>query len=85
MKLDFVDADDQPQRVKMLKVNCVDYEATCREVGINAYPSVRLYTRHLKFDAYQGPRTIDAIQEFLKQKVRVSHHIVTRHHDIFSE
>merc|ERR1719161_2364325 len=83
------DADGAEANVRVLKVNCVDFEETCQEQKVGSFPSVRLYRRGAKgkgFTEYNGPRNIEALTNFAQQEVAKRHlHAGAQHHAIFQE
>jgi len=84
-KFHFTDGDGRQTTVKMLRINCVDFSATCQEAQIQAFPTMRLYKRDGSFEAYAQKRTIENIIGFLTSSIRNSHLIVAQHHSMFSE
>lgn len=83
------DADGVAANVRVLKINCVDFEETCQEQRVGGFPTVRFYRRAGKpneWDEYSGPRTVDALNSFARSKVGARHlHSGAAYHDIFSE
>merc|ERR1719330_551556 len=83
------DADGVKTNVRALKINCVDFEDTCQDQRITAYPSVRLYRRGAKdgeFQVYQGGRSSKALSEFVHAEVAKRHtHTGATYHAMFSE
>lgn len=52
--------------VKIAKVDCVDHPQFCREQGIQAYPTMRLFVNGKKFGTdYQGHRTVVDFTDYL--------------------
>mmetsp|Transcript_49209 Transcript_49209/g.107090 ORF Transcript_49209/g.107090 Transcript_49209/m.107090 type:complete len:467 (+) Transcript_49209:2-1402(+) len=85
-----LDADGVKANVRALKVNCVDFEETCQEQKIQAFPSVRLYRRGADkkkaWVDFRGPRQIEALSSFAKSEVKKRHmHTGAHFHDIFKE
>jgi len=84
-----LDADGVAANVRVLKLNCVDFEETCQEQRVGGFPTVRFYRRGAKpreWDEYSGPRTVPAMTEFPKSKVASRHlHQGAAYHDIFTE
>lgn len=83
------DADGVVANVRVLKINCVDFEETCQSQRVGGFPTIRFYRRGAKeneHEEYNGPRTIDALKEFAKSKVATRHlHAGASYHDIFTE
>lgn len=84
-KMQFTDGSGNQASVKMLKMNCVDFQQTCQQVGIPAFPSLRLYKRDGSFEVYQGKRTLENIVSFLTTNIKNSQLMVARHHSMFNE
>jgi len=84
-KMQFSDGDGKTTTVKFLRMNCVDFQETCQQAQIAAFPSVRLYKRDGTFEAFSQKRTIDNIITFLQTSVRNSHMIAAQHHSMFNE
>mmetsp|Transcript_42482 Transcript_42482/g.109681 ORF Transcript_42482/g.109681 Transcript_42482/m.109681 type:complete len:480 (-) Transcript_42482:69-1508(-) len=84
-----VDADGVHANVRVLKINCVDFEETCQEQKVGAFPSVRLYRRGFDKKAwidYRGRREIESLSQFAKAEVRKRHiHTGAHFHEIFGE
>jgi hypothetical protein len=66
-------------------MNCVDFGEVCQKVQIQAFPSIRLYKKDGTFESFRQKRSIEAIDEFLRNTIKSSHLIVSKHHAIFSE
>ena len=83
------DADGAKANVRLLKLNCVDFEETCRDQRIQAFPTVRLYRRGAKqgdYQEYQGFPNIDQMGQFLHAQVKKRHmHTGAKYHSVFSE
>jgi len=84
-----VDADGAKANVRVLKINCVDFEETCQEQRVQAFPSIRLYRRGAKdngYASYEGERKIDGLTRFAKEEVGKRHmHTGAHYHEIFTE
>lgn len=88
------DADGAEANVRILKINCVDFEETCQEQKVGSFPTVRLYRRGARAEAkdkkafveYSGPRQIEALSKFAREEVQKRHlHAGATHHSIFKE
>jgi len=83
------DADGAQANVRVLKINCVDFEETCQAQMINSFPSIRLYRRGAKekqWIDYEGPREGNALGAFARREVGKRHmHTGATYHQIFSE
>jgi thiol-disulfide isomerase/thioredoxin len=76
--------------VRVLKINCVEFEETCGEQGVSAFPTVRLYKRGFaekkSFTKYQGPRTKEALSSFLTHEAsKTQQHGQSTFHEVFKE
>ncbi|CAJ1370643.1 unnamed protein product [Effrenium voratum] len=84
-----VDADGSPANVHLLRLNCVDFEETCRDQMIRFFPSIRLYRRGAKkgeFEEYNGEKTAEGMTRWLKAAVAKRHlHTGATYHSIFTE
>lgn len=84
-KMTFTDGDGRQATVKFLKMNCVDFQATCQQEKISAFPSVRLYKRDGSFEQFSDKRNIENIITFLTASIRNSHLMVAKHHSMFDQ
>lgn len=86
---DVVDADGVRANVRALKINCVDFEETCQQQKVQAFPTVRLYRRGgagKNWADFRGQRQMDALLNFAKDEVRKRHiHTGAHYHDMFAE
>jgi len=84
------DADGGVVNVRVLKINCVDFEEACQEQKIGGFPTVRLYKRGAKdgkfFELPGNERSLDEMYRFLRKKAGKAHlHAGATYHEIFSE
>jgi len=83
------DADGAKANVRVLKINCVDFEETCQKQQIQSFPSIRLYRRGAKeksWTDYNGPREGNALAAFARQEIAKRHmHTGAHYHQIFAE
>lgn len=83
------DADGVKANIRVLKINCVDFEEECQKQKVQAFPQVRLYRRAAakdQFAAYNGKREIEGLLEFAKGEIGKRHmHTGARFHEIFAE
>lgn len=88
-KIDIKDADGAEANVRVLKINCVDFEDACREQRVGSFPSIRIYRRGAKENEwmeYGGPRQKDALADWTKGEVGKRHlHVGATYHNVFSE
>mmetsp|Transcript_125361 Transcript_125361/g.351073 ORF Transcript_125361/g.351073 Transcript_125361/m.351073 type:complete len:467 (-) Transcript_125361:125-1525(-) len=76
----FEDRDGKQRNVVGLKVNCVDFEKTCREQGIGAFPTLRLYKADGTLSLYKGQRDIPSILNWIELVVRTKSYGWGSHH-----
>jgi len=85
------DADQVPANVRALKMNCVDFEETCRDQHVRGFPTVRLFLRSLNQKGknwvdYTGPRNKKDLSAFAHEQVAKRHlHTGATHHSMFKE
>eukprot|EP00747_Dinoflagellata_sp_TGD_P182178 gnl/TRDRNA2_/TRDRNA2_36302_c0_seq1.p1 gnl/TRDRNA2_/TRDRNA2_36302_c0~~gnl/TRDRNA2_/TRDRNA2_36302_c0_seq1.p1 ORF type:complete len:493 (+),score=85.71 gnl/TRDRNA2_/TRDRNA2_36302_c0_seq1:118-1596(+) len=75
----FPDIEGKLREVRVLKVNCVDFEKECRKQGIEAYPSIRLYKSDMNFVVFQGPRDVKSLKMWIEYSVKVDTYFVNHH------
>jgi len=84
-----LDADGAPANVRVLKINCVDFEETCQKQRVQSFPTLRFYRRggkELEWAEYQGPRTVDALKSFAREQFSKRHlHAGAKYHAMFKE
>lgn len=83
------DADGVAANVRVLKINCVDFEETCQDQRVGSFPTIRLYRRGTKekeWAEYQGMRSIEAVSAFMHSEVAKRHmHSGAKYHEMFQE
>mmetsp|Transcript_20038 Transcript_20038/g.52810 ORF Transcript_20038/g.52810 Transcript_20038/m.52810 type:complete len:465 (+) Transcript_20038:458-1852(+) len=83
------DADGVKANIRVLKINCVDFEETCQKQKVQAFPQVRLYRRSAgkdQFSNYDGKREAGALMEFAAREVGKRHmHTGAHYHEVFAE
>jgi len=83
------DADGNKVNVRLLRINCVDFEDTCRDQEIHFFPDVRMYRRGAKkkeFAENRGARTPEALTAWMQAETGKRHlHTGVKYHDIFKE
>lgn len=84
-----VDADGVKANVRVLKINCVDFEETCQQQKVHSFPTVRLYRRGFdkkQWVDFRGRREIADLESFARREVKQRHRNTgARFHEIFSE
>lgn len=88
-KVSAVDADHKQANLHLLKLNCVDFEDTCKEQTIRFFPTVRLYRRGAQpgqHTEYRGEYTAEALTSWVKGVISAQHlHTGAVYHSIFTE
>lgn len=79
----FNDRDDVQRKVRMIKLNCVDFKDTCMAKGIDAYPSLRLYKADGSFSVFDGHRQETEIIRWLERTVKMKSYGWGDHHEVF--
>lgn len=85
------DADGVAANIRVLKINCVDFEETCQQQKVQSFPEIRLYRRGASMDkksvvSYSGARTIEALSEFAHKEIAKRHlHHGSTYHEMFTE
>jgi thiol-disulfide isomerase/thioredoxin len=83
------DADNVKANVRILKINCVDFEETCQEQRVSAFPTIRLYRRGAKeksWTDFNGRREIGDLSRFAHTEVKKRHmHTGAQYHEMFTE
>jgi thiol-disulfide isomerase/thioredoxin len=83
------DADGVRANVRLMRINCVDFEDTCMQQSIRMFPSVRLYRRAAKkgtYEEFRGSLGIDGLRSFLTKEVAKRHtHTGAHFHSMFNE
>jgi len=79
-KLSFVTKRGSKEPVKILKINCVDFEKACRDAKIDGYPTLNFYARsRMKKGGggdkkgpieYQGKRTVEDLVSWLQKTIK---------------
>jgi hypothetical protein len=83
--MNFKTAEGSDVQVKFLRINCVDFGKQCQEAVIQAFPSMRLYTKDGTFQVFNQKRKQENIISWLTETIKNSHLISTKHHAMFNE
>jgi len=82
---EYLDSTGHKRVVQALKVNCVDFQKLCKEQGVGAYPTIRLYQSNGHFSEYEGRRDMKGIMGFVLDAVKktsvntfIKHHTETQ-------
>mmetsp|Transcript_481 Transcript_481/g.2100 ORF Transcript_481/g.2100 Transcript_481/m.2100 type:complete len:482 (+) Transcript_481:123-1568(+) len=65
----FKDKSGVERSVRMIKMNCVDFQGICREKGIDAFPTLRLYKSDGNMFVFGGKRVEEALVDFITKRV----------------
>lgn len=68
-KQTFPDKDGEQRVVRLLKMNCVDFQENCKQQKIEAFPALRLYKTDGSFTAYEGRRNEKDIVDWISKTV----------------
>jgi len=66
----YLDAGGDKKVVKGLKMNCVDFKTTCRQEGIRAFPTIRVYRSDGRSVAFADRRTQEDILGWVEKSVK---------------
>lgn len=69
-KTEYADSGGKKLVVKALKMNCVDFRTICRQQGINAFPTLRIYRSDGSLLKFEGPRSKVGILNWVAGSVR---------------
>lgn len=88
----FKDENKRPVSIKLMKVNCVDFEKTCDDAQIRAYPSLVLYSdryalpqRSVPPVPFVGKRQPETITRFLTDVIAKTHKEHANYHAMFAQ
>jgi len=88
-EIDAKDADGVAANVRVLKLNCVDFQETCQEQTVRGFPTIRLYRRGAKqkdWAEFHGKRETEHMAIWLRSETLKRHvHSGAGYHDIFNE
>lgn len=81
------DRDARKANIRVLKINCVDFEEACRDQRVQGFPTIKLFRRGAKDSwEYNGARTVEGLAAFAREEVGKRHmHTGVTYHEIFSE
>jgi len=77
----FKDKDGIDRSVRFIRINCVDFQALCREKGIDAYPMLRLYKADGSHSLFDGKRGEAEIIRWLERSIKMRAYGWVSHHD----
>ncbi|KAK8861263.1 protein disulfide-isomerase domain [Kwoniella newhampshirensis] len=64
-------ADAMKGKLNIAAVDCEDHKAFCRSVGIQGYPTIRMF-HHATSTEYTGPRSLEKLSEFASKAIKVT-------------
>eukprot|EP00929_Paragymnodinium_shiwhaense_P027195 TRINITY_DN16008_c0_g3_i1.p1 TRINITY_DN16008_c0_g3~~TRINITY_DN16008_c0_g3_i1.p1 ORF type:complete len:484 (-),score=92.46 TRINITY_DN16008_c0_g3_i1:157-1608(-) len=79
----FQDRDSVARSVRMIKMNCVDFQKLCFDKGVDAYPMIRLYKADGTFSVYEGRRTPEEILRWVERTVKMKSYGWADNHEAF--
>jgi thiol-disulfide isomerase/thioredoxin len=79
----FVDRDGTMRGVRLIKMNCVDFQDLCQEKGIDAYPMLRLYKADGTFSVFEGKRDEADLIRWIERTVKMKSYGWATHHEAF--
>lgn len=79
----FPDRDNVERGVRLIKMNCVDFDAICHEKGIDAFPTIRLYKGDGSFSVFEGRRDEVEIIRWVERTVKMKSYGWAQDHEAF--
>jgi thiol-disulfide isomerase/thioredoxin len=84
------DAEGSAANVRVLKLNCVDFDETCTNQKVHGFPTMRLYRRGTgskqSYVGYEGERNVEGVNRFMQGEVAKRHlHTGSTFHEQFAE
>jgi len=80
---EFLDRDGAKRKVRLIKMNCVDFKQICAEKGIDAYPTLRLYKADGSFSLFEGKRDEAELMGWIQRTVKMKSYGWASHHEAF--
>mmetsp|Transcript_90203 Transcript_90203/g.209882 ORF Transcript_90203/g.209882 Transcript_90203/m.209882 type:complete len:485 (+) Transcript_90203:1-1455(+) len=80
---EFPDRDGKMRRVRLIRMNCVDFKQLCHDKGIDAYPTIRLYKADGSFSVFEGKREEVEITRWLERTVKMKSYGWAANHEAF--
>lgn len=81
--LTFEDRDKKQRTVRLIKLNCVDFDKECKKQGIDAYPSIRLYKADGSFTVFEGKRNEEELIRWIERTVKLKSYGWATDHEAF--
>jgi len=79
----YTDKQGQMRSVRVIKMNCVDFQDVCLNIGIDAFPTVRLYKGDGTFSLFEGARNEEEIHRWVEKMIRLSKYGWSADHESF--
>jgi len=79
----FPDREEVPKQVRLVKINCVDFQNVCREQGVDAYPTIRMYKYDGTFSLFEGKRDEADIMRWIERTVKLKSYGWAKDHESF--
>jgi len=87
-QMQYTVAQNHKLHVHPIKLNCVDFQQICRDQGIDAFPTIRLYKSDGTFSRFNGHRSEAGIENWVAMILEQQHQSVggadstwKRHHE----
>jgi thiol-disulfide isomerase/thioredoxin len=80
---DFKDSGGHNRKVRMIKLNCVDFREKCHDLGIDAYPTLRMYKADGNFSLYEGSRREGELMTWIERAVKTQKYTWGSHYEEF--
>jgi len=79
----FADRDGVLRTVRLIRMNCVDFNKICQDKGIDAYPTIRLYKADGSFSLFDGKRDEADIIRWIERTIKMKSYGWASHHEAF--
>lgn len=79
-RLEYVDHGGHKREVKALRVNCVDFRRMCIQLGIDEFPTIRVFRADGSSSRFEGRRSFDGIVSWVKSLVDMKADGWAKHH-----
>ncbi|CAK0848174.1 unnamed protein product [Prorocentrum cordatum] len=83
--MEFLDSGKVMRTVRLIKMNCVDFREQCHKLGIDAYPTLRLYKADGSFSVFDGNRKENEMQRWIERTVKTKTYAWGKHHEEFEK
>jgi len=83
--MEFLDSGKVMRTVRLIKMNCVDFRDQCHKLGIDAFPTLRLYKADGSFSVYDGKRKENDLQRWIERTVKTKTYSWGKDHEEFEK